>query len=214
MTDQFLDRNNLKPMLAGDCQQGIPVGSVPFCIEYFTEHAGWLHAGQAGQIDRGLCMASPPEDASLLGNKREQVTRPDKILWTTVGVEQRRNGRGPLASGNARPRRNMIDRHSEGGPQRGGVGFNHQRQIEPLSHIGQQGHADLPATVGDHEVHRFGCRMLSRTNKVSFIFSILGIHNDHNFSLLESHDGGINRTELLRHRVGRVTFQSRNSCGW
>jgi len=60
----------------------------------------------------------------------------------------------------------------------GKYSFDHERQIEPLSDVGQNRHAKLALAVRDHEVHDFRRHLFGRTDEIAFILAVLGIHND------------------------------------
>ena len=76
----------------------------------------------------------------------------------------------------------VVDRHRERRAQERRVGFDHRRQLEPLGHLGQDRHAELPAPVGDHEVDDFGRHLFGGADEIAFVFAIFGIDDDDDFA--------------------------------
>ena len=93
----------------------------------------------------------------------------------------------------------MVDRNGVGGPQGGCVGFDYGGQLEPLAHLGQDRHAELPPPVGDHEVDQFGGGFLRRGDEIPFVFSIFGIDNDDRFTASNGCDGIFDGGETRGH---------------
>ena len=156
-----------RPMRLGQGVKLFAVGPVAAGAEDFDQHAGGLQSGHPGQIDGALGVPGPPQHAAFLRHQRIEVAGPDEIGRLAGRVENLLDRPGPLRRGHARAAAAMIDRHGEGGPQRGRVVLDDRRQVEPLGRLGQDGHAELPAAVGDHEVDDLGRDLLGRADEVA-----------------------------------------------
>ena len=93
----------------------------------------------------------------------------------------------------------MIDRHGEGGLQRGRVVLDDRRQIEPLGHFGQDGHAELPPAVGDHEIDDLRRHLFGRADEIALVLAVLGVHDDDDFSGGDGLDGRFDGRKTVRH---------------
>ena len=81
------------------------------------------------------------------------MSRSMKVGGDAFRITELKDCAGTFGSGDAGAARSMVDRHGVVGSQRSGVVFDHRLQMEPLAHLGQDGHAELASAVGDHEIH-------------------------------------------------------------
>ena len=72
----------------------------------------------------------------------------------------------------------MVNGDREIGLQGGCVVLHHPAQVKPLANFGQDRYANLSFSVGDHEVHDFRGDLLCGADEVSFVFAILGVHDN------------------------------------
>jgi hypothetical protein len=86
----------------------------------------------------------------------------------------------------------MVDRDGERRLQRSGVVFDDKRQIEPFGQLGQNGHTKLPPPVGNHKIDDLGRDLFGRTDKIAFVFAVLGIHHNDDLPGGNGLDGGFN----------------------
>lgn len=73
----------------------------------------------------------------------------------------------------------MIDRHSERRSQWSGIRFHHHWKLETFGRFGKNRHAELSASVTDHEVDDFGRNLVGCADKIAFVFSVLIVDDNH-----------------------------------
>ena len=164
-------------------------GAVAALAEDFDQHAGRLQAGHPRQVDGTFGMARPAQHAAFLGHQRVEMARADEVGRLAVGIEDFADRLGPLRRGDAGAAMAVIDRHGEGGAQRRGIVFDDRRQVQPVGHLGQDGHAKLPPPVGDHEIDDFGRDPLGRADEIALVFAVLVVHRDDDAAGRDGLDG-------------------------
>ena len=175
--DQGLDRDDRQAVLAGDRVQLLASGHAD-AVGDLAEHAGGRQAGQPGQVDRGLGMPGAAEHAPFLGHQRKQVAGPDEVAGLGRRVDDRPDRPRPLLGADARPARAVVHRHGVRRLVRGRVVVDHRAQLEPVGHLGQDRHAQLPAAVRDHELDDLGRDLLGRRDEVSLVLAVLVVDDD------------------------------------
>ncbi len=186
-------------MLDRQAEKQIAVGPITVGAEDFAQHAGRRQPGQAGQIDRRFGVARAAQHASFFGHQRKQMPRPQEIARLAGRVVDFQNGPGSLLGGDAGLSRAMIDRHGKRRPQGSRVRIDHGCQLEPLAHLGQDRHAQLPSAVRDHEVDDFGRHLFGRADEISLVFAVLGVDDDHDFAPPDGVNGLVDGGKFLRH---------------
>ena len=136
----------------GECRDLGAVLDGAVVVDQLGENADRGQAGQPAEIDRGLGVTGTHEDAAVAGDQREDVAGPDKIRSAGIGIGEAADCIAALfggdAGGQARPE---IDRHREGGAERGVVVGDHRLQTQAVSVGAGQGCADDPGCVADDE---------------------------------------------------------------
>ena len=97
-------------------------------------------------------------------------------------------------------RRAVVDRHGVVRAQRGRVGLDHRRQLEPLAHVGQDRHAELPPAVRDHEVDDLRRHLLGGADEVAFVLAVFGVDDHDDAPAVDGVDGFFDRGKLRGHR--------------
>ena len=117
---------------------------------------------------------------------------PHKIGRLAVGIENFEDRRRSFLGRNARAAAFMIDRHGESRLQRGGIVLHHQRQIEPLGHLGQNRHAELTPPVGNHEIDYLRGHFFGRADEIALVFAVFGVNDDDYSTRSDGFYGGFN----------------------
>ena len=152
-------------------------------------------AMRARSTAASVCPArrSTPPSLATSGNRCPGRVKSAGLL---VGSQIARIVRARSAAVMPVRRRAVIDRHGVVGAQRGGVRLDHRRQLEPLAHVRQDRHAELPAAVGDHEVDRLGRHLLGGADEVALVLAVLGVDDDDHPALADGLDGFFDGGEL------------------
>jgi len=168
-------------MAPGKCFQLTQSRHGTVLIQYFAYHAGGFQSGESGQIHAGLRVSRPGEHAAALSHQREYMTRLYQIARLGILFNRDLNGPGAIRSGNPRGHADRgFDGHRE-------IGYgsvirivHHERQLQLAAAIGGQCQANQSAPVACHEIDILGARMYSGHDQVTFVFTVLIIHqNDH-----------------------------------
>ncbi len=121
------------------------------------------------------------------------MSRPDEVGRLARRIENLLDGLGPLRGRHARPAADVIHRHGEGRLERGGVVLDDRRQFQPLGHLGQDQHAELPPPVGNHEIDDFRRHLFGRADEIALVLAVLGVHDDDDLARGDGLDGRFNR---------------------
>lgn len=95
----------------------------------------------------------------------------------------------------------MIDWHGVTRAERRRVRFHHRMQVEMLTDLRQDRHAQLPATMRDHEVDRVGRRLLSRTDEVAFVLAVFSVDDNSDSPLADRVDRFFNSRKSMTQTV-------------
>ena len=91
-----------------------------------------------------------------------------------------------------------VDAYGEGRLIGIGIAIHHEGQIEFIETVSLHGETDQASGLRCHEVDRLWCGELGRTNQVTFIFTLLVVHDDHAGSIANGHECFRNAVELNR----------------
>jgi hypothetical protein len=80
VSDQLGDRDQWQTVLASEFEQPRQPRHLAVGAGDFAQHAGRLAAGDAAQVERGLCVSSADEDASLARSQWEHVPWTGEIV--------------------------------------------------------------------------------------------------------------------------------------
>ena len=97
---------------------------------------------------------------------------------------------------------NKVDGHRERGFVSGVVGFYHQLQPQFIAARLEKRGANQPTAVSRHEVDHFWRRVARGEKEIAFVFAILVVHDDDDFTALDGLDG-LRDGVQLRHRGQR-----------
>jgi hypothetical protein len=143
-------------------------------------------------------VTSATKDAAFLRQERMDVPGADKVLGCGLRIGHLAHRPPALLGRNARADRAMIDRREEAGLQRGRVRLDNGRQFQPLGNFRQDGGAEF-TPAGDQKVDAFDRCFFRRTNKIPFVFPVLGVDNDNHLAAGQRIDGILNFRELAGH---------------
>ena len=160
--------------------------------------AGFRPAIRARSTAHSVCPARRSTPPSL-ATSGKRCPGPDEVGRLALGIEDFADRFGPLRRGDASAAMAVIHRHGEGGAQGGGIVFDDGRQVQPLGHLGQDGHAELPPPVGDHEIDDFGRDLLGRADEIALVFAVLVVHRDDDAAGREGLDGRFDGGKPVRH---------------
>ena len=129
VADQIGDVDEAQTVALRVLRQLGEAGHGPVWVLDLADDACWVEPCHSGQVNGGLGMSGPLEDAALLGPKRKDVPRTPQVVRAGVWVDGHLNGPGPVLCGD--PRRDTvlgagIHADGEGGLVAVGVAINHQ----------------------------------------------------------------------------------------
>ena len=144
-----------------------------------AQDAGRRQTGGSAQVDGGLRVPGPLEHAARPVAQGEDVTGAVEVVRPGVGVDEGRNGGGPVRGGDAGRRAvPVVDAHREGGPLGLGVGRDHEGQVEGVGAFGQERDADDAGGVGQKEGDVLGRGRLGGHDQVTLVLPVLVVHHD------------------------------------
>ena len=191
---QIADGDERKTVLPGEPDQLRPPCHAAVGREKLAEDAGVAEARQADQIERGLSVSGPAEDAVIVRAKRKDVPGAGELLRPCLGRRERADGERPvLGGGSGRGAAKEIDRNGERRGEARGVERRHEREPQLLEPPARHRHAEKPPPFPGHEVHVLGGHLLRRHDEVPLVFPIFIIHHD-------DHGPGPNRLKCLFDR--------------
>ncbi len=171
VANQRLDRDDLQSELLGQCKELLAIRAVAVLAEDLNQHAGRLQAGHTGEIDGAFGVSGAPQHAPFLRHQWIKVAGPNEIGRFRLRIDDFVDRARPLGSGYAGAATAMIDRHGEGRLQRGGVLLDDLRQMQPVGHLGQDRHAELPSPVGDHKIDDLGRHFLGGADEIPLVLA-------------------------------------------
>src|SRR5207244_2346644 len=103
VADEVGDRHHHQTMLG---REAFEVGEAGHgarrvVVDDLAQDGGRVEAGQAGEVDAGLGVAGPLEDAAVPVAEGEDVARPVEVVGAGVAVDQGLDGGGPVGGGEA-----------------------------------------------------------------------------------------------------------------
>lgn len=101
IADQVGDGKQFKVMDGSKVLQLRSPGHCPVRIHNFTDDASGLQAGQAGQVDRALSLATPCQDALRTSTKRKNMSWPREVVWLGPGIQRFLNREGAIGRADA-----------------------------------------------------------------------------------------------------------------
>ncbi len=218
------DGDHQQPVLLAELDQVGHPGHGAVVVDDLAQHAGGVHAGEAGQVDRRLGVAGTLEHAALGVAQREDVTRAGEVDRLGRRVDERLDGRGAVGGRDAGARAvHVVDRVGERGAVRLGVVVDHQRDVELVEPLARQGRTDHARRVAHEERDVLGCRGLGGHDQVAFVLTVLVVDDDDDLApchrcdrVLDRGEGRVGRTLVLEWFTGHdrspVTAFGAASC--
>ena len=198
MGDQLFDADDLQIPLFGDRSE--PVTSCPFAriVQDFAQRGGGVKPSHACQIDRRFGVAGATQHASLFGQQRKDVSRPNKIFDHTIWISQTSNRFTSFGRRDPRLGGAHIDGCQKRGLQRGVVLGRHRAKFKPSRDLRQNRNTKLPS-AREHEIDRLGCRFLRRADVIPLVLAIFRVHDDDNLATPNGVNRFRDRIEFNRH---------------
>src|SRR5947207_460762 len=188
--DQRLDRNHLELIETGELVELRQPRHPTVVVEHFADDSGGVAASEPGQIDGGLGVAGPAEDAARHRAQREDMSGGGQVAWPHGRVDQCANRhRAVVGGGPGRHAATRIDGDRERRPHRRRVVRHHHPDLELVEAVAQHRHADEATAELGHEVHRFRCGLLRRHHEVALVLAILVVDDDEDPPLADFLDG-------------------------
>jgi len=167
--------------------------------EDLAEHARGLHPGEPRQVERGLGVPRPAQDAASRRAERENVPGPRQLLGTRARRRQRADRRGPVVRrGTGRRALEEVDGHREGRGEARRVQRGHEREAQLFETLRRHRDAEEAARVARHEVHVGGRAALRRHDEVPFVLAVLVVHDDHHPPGPDRAQRGLDRMDAVR----------------
>ena len=131
------------------------------------------------EIDRAFGLAGAHQHAAVAGAQREDMTGRRQILGLGVIGNRVEDSLGAVGRGNSGgDASGRIDGNRKGGAKRRSVVRHHHGQAQMSHSFFRQGQADQTASMGRHEVDRFGRDLFGRHAEVAFVLAVLVIGED------------------------------------
>ncbi len=202
------DGDQNQAVLGGEDLEIVAPGHVePVLGHHLAQHTGGRQAGQAGQVDSGLGVPGPLEDATVTGAQNVQVTGPGQVVRPGGRVNERPGGQGPIGRRDAgRGAHPAVDGNGEGRSLRFGVPLHHEREVELIGPVVRDGDADEPGCVAHEKSHRLRRGVLGRDDQISFVLAVLVVDHDHD---LAGCDGGNGVFDGSRRHGHDLSFEPR-----
>ena len=175
----LVDRDHLQAVLVGERAQVVAALHGPVVVDHLDEHAGRRQPGHPGKVDRGLGVAAPDQHTALAVAQREDVPRAGDLPRLGRGVGQHPRGVG--AVGGRDPGGDAVAGVHGDGVRRAELVLvvrRHQRDLEPVEHLGRHRHADHAAGVADRERHQLRGRPGGGEDDVALVLAVLVV-DDH-----------------------------------
>src|SRR5215470_1426619 len=177
--DQVLDGDAQEPVALREGEEIGHPRHPPFVVEHLADHSGGSAPGEAGQVDGGLRMPRPAQDAAGHGAEGKDVARTGEVVRAREGIDEGADGHGAVVGrdsrGDAAP---GVHTYREGGAEGCGVVVDHHGDLQLVQAIGEHGHAHEAAALHDHEVYGFWGGFVGGHEEVPFVLAILVVHDD------------------------------------
>jgi hypothetical protein len=129
-------------------------------------------------------LAAADKDAAGTGTQRKDVAGAREIVRFRSWIHGYANGMGAIVGGDAGGDSfSGINGFAKRGAETGRVHGRHGLEFEAIAGGGIDGQTDKAAAMSGHEVYGFRGDFIGRQREVAFIFAILIIHYNQNFSL-------------------------------
>ena len=184
--NHILDADDLHVPLLGMFQQLGQTGHRTVFVHDLHEGTGRVESGHAAEVDGGFGVSAAAQHAVLLSIERVDVSRTSEGLWGGSWIGKGADGLGTVVGGDASGAAlELIDGHSKGGAEYGGVVLYLMGQVEFLAAFYRDRGAEYAAGVLQHEVHLLGCNLLSSDDQVALILAVLVVDDNHEFAFSE-----------------------------
>ena len=90
--DQVGDRDQFQPVSLAVRDQVVDAGHCPVLVHDLADDASRDHAGEPGEIDGCLRLATTLKDAPIARAEREDVPRADEVVGALAGVDRDLDG--------------------------------------------------------------------------------------------------------------------------
>src|SRR6185369_4130093 len=141
--------------------------------------------------------------------QREDVTGDREVLGAHGGIDERADGhRAVVGRGAGRHAAAGVDGHGERRAQRRRVLGDHHAELQLVQPLAGHRHADQPAPVHGHEVHRFRRGLVGGQDQVTFVLTVLVVGDQQEMSLADLLEGLLDRDE----HAHVIPFSSSERC--
>src|SRR4051794_4449350 len=124
---------------------------------------------------------------------------PSEFQWVHKWVDQRLDRLGAIM-GRDTSRAAMtkqVDGHRKGSLMQGSIVADHQFEAQLVATVFRKRNADQSATMFAHKVHNLRRNSCRRGDEISFVLTVLVVHNDHDLTVFDILDRIINRIEHI-----------------
>ena len=150
---------------------------------------------QTHQVYRSFRMTVSFQNAVFLGQKREHMTRPPKVIGPGVFTDTHSGSIAALFRRDACGGVYMVNRDGKGGTVIVCIVVHHLRKLQLLAVVAAHGHADQTFSVYCHKVYIFCGGKFCRTDEITFIFSVRVVGTEDDLSLAQILQGLFNGIE-------------------
>ena len=163
-----------------------------------------IEAGEARQVDGGLGLPDPLEDAARFRAQREHMAGLHEIARGRVGVDRDLDRVAAIAGRDAgRHAFARFDADRERGAERRFVVLGHRTQAEVICAILGEAEADEAARMRRHEVDRLGRGELRSDRQVALVLAVGVVDDDDHPPLADVLDRLFDRRERGGHGHGQ-----------
>ena len=145
-----------------------------------ADDAGGVHAHHLAEVYRGFGVTGPCQHPAGMVPQREEVAGTGEFLGFDRRVQHGQNGRGAVTSRDTGGGVHVVV-HRNG--ERGlvfcrAVLADHQRHLELVQALSDDGHTEQAAGVGNDEINGLGCHHLGGHHQVPFVLTVLIVNHD------------------------------------
>ena len=133
----------------------------------------------AREVDRGLRLSGPLQDAALAGAQGKRVTGAQEVLRLRLRVDEGLHRRRPV--GRRDPGRRLaagLDGNREGRPVVRRVLLDHRVEVQLVATLLRERDADETAPLTGHEIDSGGGDVLGREAEVAFVLAVFVVDDD------------------------------------
>ena len=177
--DELLDGDQREVVLVGELPQRGQAHHRPVVADHLANHAGRRQPGEHRQVDGGLGVAAPAQDAALGVPEREHVAGADQVIGDARGTGEKLDGLRAVGSGDTRG--DVVPCvHADG--ERGAVVLlvlaRHLRHVQPVEVRAEHRDADQASSVADREGEQVGGGLRRREDDVPFVLPVGVVDHD------------------------------------